>query len=737
MVIQPRHLILVVILGTFISLPAQAQKETSHSLTDDQNELKQRLDKRLKSKFLAKSSWSTDFQRAKQTSQENGKLIFAYFSRTFEDCPLCGKFDELFLDDGFVEWSDEFIRFAHFTTGIKNRKNENLFRDLRIAGTGYPPAIAILDPSGNVLATLDDGGPSLAKLKETVLRAKKFLKIQQRVLEGKLSQQELFLAKLELRHYSFSEATTKYLASKKKLSKEIQAKAEQLLVDVHFQESKRKIIYEQDAKLKAGMAANEYMKPVTQLHLDFFRANRIPSGLDGVLVAAIVMKYARETKNLELYNAAFELHDELSAQARLLVQPKKSGKPKKNSKQTSLSSEQLDQILAEASNIIVKRQEVYKSPEKQTKRKPNETLEDWQRREQKRLNQLYQNQKSPSEWPYESELSFEENKIKLDKRVACTAICCKALLLTPGFAKSAERKKAVIRATEFILKQLVDNPKLGKIEGPLKHARWSHPYALDFFLTAIRTKVFNKEIEARCRRMIPILIERIEHDSAGWPFGGWHYSHGQGNIGDPCCPFMTGVLLLSLFQANADGYKVDSKTIENALNALAKCRTKGGTFVYSGGYRSPEKSKRQNALSHMATPAGACARTPVSELCLYLAGRSDVKKLEAAIEIFFKHQDELKKQKNKWGAHQLDYGVAPYYFMFAHTYVAYAIEALPAAKKIKFRAKIANLVIKSRDSDGGWTDTAFPRNKSYGTAMAILALAANQAGTTSKWRPKK
>ena len=73
---------------------------------------------------------------------------------------------------------------------------------------------------------------------------------------------------------------------------------------------------------------------------------------------------------------------------------------------------------------------------------------------------------------------------------------------------------------------------------------------------------------------------------------------------------------------------------------------------------------------------GACARAAIAELTLFLAGRSDEKRLRVAVDAFFEHWGELLKRKSKQGTHEGPYGIAPYYFMYGHTYAAIAIEAL-------------------------------------------------------------
>ena len=38
------------------------------------------------------------------------------------------------------------------------------------------------------------------------------------------------------------------------------------------------------------------------------------------------------------------------------------------------------------------------------------------------------------------------------------------------------------------------------------------------------------------------------------------------------------------------------------------------------------------------------------------------------------------------------------------------------------RARLLEVILKTRDADGTWNDRVFPRSRNYGTAMVVLAL---------------
>ncbi len=48
-----------------------------------QESMESRLEKKLKSPFLSKAAWITDYDKAREESRKTGKLIFAYFTRSY------------------------------------------------------------------------------------------------------------------------------------------------------------------------------------------------------------------------------------------------------------------------------------------------------------------------------------------------------------------------------------------------------------------------------------------------------------------------------------------------------------------------------------------------------------------------------------------------------------------------------------------------------------------------------
>jgi len=371
------------------------------------------------------------------------------------------------------------------------------------------------------------------------------------------------------------------------------------------------------------------------------------------------------------------------------------------------ASAAVDEAIQVGVELLLELQENY-AADPRMRRMADEQLPAWQKEETERLAALRAQDDAASEWPYEG-VYRTRGVVPAGYRVGATAIVCTALVEAPDYARDEARRAAVARATAFILDQLQHNedlqpgPKSGyDVRG------WGHTYALDFFLLALRRPVLAEPQQEVVRARIPWLIQAIATNEIR-SGGGWNYGGGGSS------PFMTGSTLLALLRAREQGFEVDPRMLERGLDALATSRFESGSYSYSGVARG---------RGNRAAMPGACARASIAELCLHLGGRSDARKLRLAVDGFFEHWGELLARKSKQGTHEGDYGIAPYYFFFGHTYVGLAIEYLPEADRAALRAQLRELLWRTREADGGWNDRVFPRSKAYGTAMAMLALLA-------------
>lgn len=327
-----------------------------------------------------------------------------------------------------------------------------------------------------------------------------------------------------------------------------------------------------------------------------------------------------------------------------------------------------------------------------------------------------------AEWPYEGVYRVE-GQIPLGYRIGGTALAAQALMAAPDFAADAARGAAVERALRFVLTALGDPLLAPEYAGGYDVRGWGHAYGLAFLLEARRRQAVPAELAAAVDGSIRFCIGALEATEIP-QVGGWAYARGA--LREPCAtsPFMTGPCLQALFAARADGFAVRAEVIERALAALERARLEGGAVAYAhlpGGRAGRDQVP------------GAVGRMVVTEATLHLGGRGELARVRGAIDAFFVHWDWLDQRRAKSGTHEPPYGVAPYYFYYAHYYVAQAVELLPESERAEYRRRLAQLLWRNRQEDGTWNDRVFARSANFGTAMSLRALLAPETPPPARW----
>ena len=320
-----------------------------------------------------------------------------------------------------------------------------------------------------------------------------------------------------------------------------------------------------------------------------------------------------------------------------------------------------------------------------------------------------------AEWPYEGVYRVGGD-IPYAYRVGGTSITGLALLEAPGLAQSPERNAALIRAVEFVV-QSPDEPLMSfdpaVYRGGYDVRNWGHCYGLRFLLRAKSTLKLSPELTLKVDRAMQFFLEALKKTEIP-TVGGWQYARKSGieNVSD-MSPFMTAPCLEALLEAKAAGLEISAELLERTCAALELCRGTSGYVAY--GTAKPIRDQEQQI-------PGAMGRMCATEVALAKAGKQDNARLRFAVEAFFKHWEELEKRRKKQGTHLAPYGVAPYYFYYAHLYAAEAIALLPAAEQPELAERFLATLLKSRDTDGTWNDRVFPRSAAYSSAMSVLAL---------------
>jgi hypothetical protein len=323
------------------------------------------------------------------------------------------------------------------------------------------------------------------------------------------------------------------------------------------------------------------------------------------------------------------------------------------------------------------------------------------------------------EWPYEG-VYREKGQIPVGYRVGGTAISAWALIESPHHAKSKASQAAVARAVEFLFETL-ENPAMSAgFSGGYDVRGWGHAYALQLFLRLRAQKLVPKGQEKKLDLWVTKLVETL-HATEIVESGGWNYSRpGGGAKRAPASPFMTAPTLIALFEAQRQGEKVDAGLVTRALDALEGCRTEAGAIPYNTGAKKDEWP-------------GAIGRSPITECVLVLSGRGSVDNVRRSLDNFLEHWEWLEKRRKGTGTHVPPYGVAPYYFFYAHGYAALSIEFLPEAERESYRERFLARLFQVQEASGGWNDRIFPRSENYGTAMGLLAMLAPKLPRPTGW----
>lgn len=319
-----------------------------------------------------------------------------------------------------------------------------------------------------------------------------------------------------------------------------------------------------------------------------------------------------------------------------------------------------------------------------------------------------------AEWPYEGVYRVG-GQIPIGYRVGGTAIAARALLYAPGYDADPKRQAAVAKALRFVCAQ-IDHPLMSfkDYTGGYDVRGWGYIYGLELIADLKLRGAIPKDLAPAAEKAAAFYNEALQAIEIP-THGGWNYAR-SGPRTEPSAPspFMTASALQTVSVARKAGFEFPQAVVDRALAYLDRSRGAGATIVYSGDAKPG--SERSNGVP------GAMGRMCAVESTLLLYGKGDVKNARNAVDRFIEHWAELDKRRARSGTHVAPYGVAPYYFMYAHYHAAQAVELLPEADRPILREKINRLLFSVRSPGGEWNDRVFPRSAGFGTAMAMLAI---------------
>ncbi len=205
----------------------------------------------------------------------------------------------LFSSADFTQWSKNYVLYLHISTRIEGRKHEGLFRAKGF--TGFP-TLAFLDVEGGLTAK-HAGSRVVGEIQKTADKSMAYMALRDKAASGdKVAVQHLFVADLELARYDFTLGSLKLAGLRKEMSENLQKKADQLMIDIQYNELRRRLSKE----LSAGLGRKEYTRRYQGLNLDFYRSGLFPSGRTALSILMGVMGYAFQNKDEALLAQALE-----------------------------------------------------------------------------------------------------------------------------------------------------------------------------------------------------------------------------------------------------------------------------------------------------------------------------------------------------------------------------------------------------------------------------------------------
>ena len=288
--------------------------------------------------------------------------------------------------------------------------------------------------------------------------------------------------------------------------------------------------------------------------------------------------------------------------------------------------------------------------------------------------------------------------------VAVTAIVGLALLEQLPYQTDPKRKAAVLSAVTRAARFTAKDSNLSFADRD--EIFWALAYRLELWSAIKRSD----QISIAVAESGPVVerclnyLAKIQSRSGSW-------FHEYAN------PFVTATGVMSLHRASSvfdvSANPLAASALTNAVSSLHRQRHRSGTFPYQDN-RADENEEPANVQA-------AAGRMPLCEAAVYVGGRSSVERLQAAIEVSFKHHQNL-DSAYKYDNHTDNWAYGGFFFWFDMRGRKQAIELLPESEvKTSFEQQLQAIVISKSEIDGCYVDS-HEIGRCYGTAMALMCL---------------
>jgi len=252
-------------------------------------------DEKLKSEFLKKADWITDYDKARETAKSAGKLMFTVFSRSYAPCPACHQLENgPLLAEDFAKFANDYVLFLHITTMIPGEKHGDLLEQK--GGYAYP-WIVFMDASGEILLE-HNGERSAEAFGKTGAQAKAYVALKDKAAKGDSSAKVDFaILQLTMLKITLAEADQAVKEAGTPPSKEQQASLDVARTNAQLRDEVRAV--RTDAQLEALKA---------RFYARFKEGKSMPTN-DFVLqnYCLRVLEASAEQKDADTYAAALKV----------------------------------------------------------------------------------------------------------------------------------------------------------------------------------------------------------------------------------------------------------------------------------------------------------------------------------------------------------------------------------------------------------------------------------------------
>lgn len=264
-----------------------------------QAELVALRNQKLQSRFLQGSAWTTSFVVAKKTAKAGGKLIFAYFTRSFAPSPANQQIeDQLFTTREFQAIAESVVLFCHITSKVDGDPDQDLMQQYR--GQGYPFIVAV-DAAGRPVAQFQ-GEFNLADIKKFLkLEVGGYVSLRARAAKGdKQAKADFLIRRIGLGHLK-PKAIQAVLDSADYLSPAHRKIIRQGLASLEIREILARIDSKDPESFNRAAERIVAMK----------NAGRLPSGRQAPIFWQVILGYADTTEDPALFEEALTTIEKL------------------------------------------------------------------------------------------------------------------------------------------------------------------------------------------------------------------------------------------------------------------------------------------------------------------------------------------------------------------------------------------------------------------------------------------